>query len=737
MAELYPLAFEHLIRRAFYERRRQASIFDLPASKFYHGDASLDTSVDFHSQRAATPVGPAAGPQSQLAQNIVLSWLGGSRIIELKTIQINDQLKIPRPCIDAANIGYNVEWSQELRLEVSLKEYVAAHMLIEIIREANLLGVEGPSFKSETIFDISVGYDLAGIRSEPVRRWLEAMQDARLLVEQLRREIPSEFSKYRHLDFKTNIAGSVTLSTFHGCPADEIERIVEFLLAEMGFHVTIKMNPPMLGRERLEYLLYDRLGYHDIEVNQKIYDVNITFDDAVDVCRRLQSVASKHNKRLGVKFSNTLEVINKGTFFTEEIMYMSGAPLYVLALSLAQEWRRVMGPEFPISFSAGIDAHNFADAVAINLVPVTTCTDLLRPGGYGRLYKYLLNLEKRMKSLGVQNIGDYIIKSGGNGEEAIHQACQEIIARIEERHSDAPKESFEEARNCLRRTEQALKENLASSNVDLKSTLARQKEFLSAAVHSARISKIVEEIGDLCRRLTQLAGALNTPQIVEQAIENPRYHAQSNRGAPRKIGSHLLLYDCINCDKCIPVCPNDANFSYEIEPMEIAYTNYRITQSGIEQIPGGVFRITKSRQIANYADFCNECGNCDIFCPEDGGPYIEKPRLFGSLQTWQHHSNLDGFCITGQGAIETIHGRIKGDQYLLRADTAAGRAVFEDNGFEVELSWPDCALLRIGAKSSAPVGHILNMQCCYILATLLRGILEAKTINYINLMRNP
>jgi putative selenate reductase len=50
-------------------------------------------------------------------QNIMLLWLGGSRIIELKTVQILDELKIPHPCIDVINVGYNLEWSQELRLE--------------------------------------------------------------------------------------------------------------------------------------------------------------------------------------------------------------------------------------------------------------------------------------------------------------------------------------------------------------------------------------------------------------------------------------------------------------------------------------------------------------------------------------------------------------------------------------------------------------------------------------------
>ena len=68
----------------------------------------------------------------------------------------------------------------------------------------------------------------------------------------------------RDLDYPTRLSRSVTLSTFHGCPAEEIERICEFLLTEMGVHTIVKMNPPMLGKERLEHLLYDVMGYTEL-----------------------------------------------------------------------------------------------------------------------------------------------------------------------------------------------------------------------------------------------------------------------------------------------------------------------------------------------------------------------------------------------------------------------------------------------------------------------------------------
>src|SRR3954463_15636787 len=114
-------------------------MFDLPVRKWFVPDVSkgaADLSVRFHDRLVGNALGPASGPQTQMAQNIVLSWLAGGRIMELKTVQVNDQLTISRPCIDAANIGYNVEWSQELKVADSLDQYVQGAMLIHMLRHA-------------------------------------------------------------------------------------------------------------------------------------------------------------------------------------------------------------------------------------------------------------------------------------------------------------------------------------------------------------------------------------------------------------------------------------------------------------------------------------------------------------------------------------------------------------------------------------------------------------------------
>ena len=73
-------------------------------------------------------------------------------------------------------------------------------------------------------------------------------------------------------------------------------------------------------------------------------------------------------------------------------------------------------------------------------------------------------------------------------------------------------------------------------------------------------------------------------------------------------------------------------------------------------------------QIATFQDFCNDCGNCDTFCPEDGGPYLEKPRFFGSLAAWQRQEDRDGFCVLAEDGCDVMWGRIGGVEYRLEVD---------------------------------------------------------------------
>ncbi len=170
MAHLIPYPLGRLVSRVLRELDGDGPVLDYPRAKVVRGLPGRDLSTSVHGHLAATPLGPAAGPHTQLAQNIVLAYLGGCRIFELKTVQMMDELVIPRPCIDMRTVGFNVEWSQELELEQSLEEYVKASMLLEVAIASGKLQL-APGFE-RFAFDLSVGYDLKGISGEPVQAFL-------------------------------------------------------------------------------------------------------------------------------------------------------------------------------------------------------------------------------------------------------------------------------------------------------------------------------------------------------------------------------------------------------------------------------------------------------------------------------------------------------------------------------------------------------------------------------------
>ena len=451
------------------------------------------------------------------------------------------------------------------------------------------------------LFDISVGYDLAGIRSAKVTQFLKDMLDASRLIEaqrqHLRRELPQDLAHLADIPVPPCIGNCVTLSTFHGCPPEEIEAICTHLLEEIGVHVVVKMNPTLLGYERVRDILNGTLGYTHIPVHQPAFEHDASFEEGIDLIRRIHSVGQRCNRMVGAKFTNTLVVENHRSFFpkSEEVMYLSGTPLYVLSTNLAADFRAKVGLPLTVSFSAGIDAKNYPDAIAAGLTPVTTCSDLLKPGGYGRLAGYHKALADRMKAVGAHTIEQFIL-----GEDQRHNNHERSAAQAHE-----------------------------SSSEELRKAALRNHQRSATA-----------------------------------ALSDPRYRATKNAKAPRKIGSHLQIFNCVNCDKCIPVCPNNANFSYSVPPRVVRYRDYvvhegRVQPQGSESTLSLGGPKTSPHQLANIADLCNDCGNCDIFCPEDGGPYIEKPRFFLSLSAFEADTK-PGFVLLREGAQLVMRGRWQG-----------------------------------------------------------------------------
>lgn len=651
--DLVPCPFDVLAARMFRELDARHAIFDLPARHFFLGDDDHDFSVSFHGRRVATPLGPAAGPQTQMAQNLVLSWLAGSRILELKTVQIQDELTIPRPCIDMRTVGYNAEWSQELKLEESLGEYVKGAMLVRMLQESGRVDVAA-GFE-DVVYDMSVGYDLAGIRSERVLDFVRGMLDARQHVDRFRREIPAELAQLRDLDFSPRIADTVTLSTFHGCPPDEIERIMTFLLRELRLHAIVKLNPMLLGPAETRRLLHDVLGYRDLRVPDRAFERDTSWSQAVEIVGRLRETAREVGVGFGVKLSNTLIVENTAGFLpsSEKEVYLSGPPLHVLAMELVRRFRRTFGAELPISFSAGIDRHNFPDAAALGLAPITVCTDLLKKGGFGRLKAYHVELAKRMDAAGAKSIPAFI-----------RRAYAADLPRV-----DAGSEPADDDAAALLR---------------------------------------------------------NTERYVDALLEDPRYRAAQNEKPPKKIGSELELFDCVTCDLCIAACPNDAIFTF-VPPASVPVVKVGRDAAGrLVWRHHGETPLKERHQIGIFADFCNQCGNCDVFCPEDGGPYVAKPRFHGTEARTGAGRFSQGFHVTRSAGHERVTARIDGEDYVL--DVAGDRFDCRGPTFHVRFDARDPAGSVTGTVE-AGAGEEVDLTRVFEMDAIRRGVLDEKSIN--------
>ncbi len=412
IAPLTPFGLDVLLGRVAHEWESRGRIFDLPSARFWTGSDQVDLTMDFMGRPAATPVGPAAGPHSQLAQNIVLGWLAGARLFELKTVQVLDDLDIARPCIDMETIGFNIEWSQELKVQESLEEYVKAWMMIEILRHweplLELIGDPGPH-----IFDMSVGYDLAGIKTDKVAAFIEGMLDASDVIDRLRPSVPEPFAAFRDHDFPTRISDTLTLSTFHGCPPDEIEAMVKHLMDHHGLDVITKLNPTLLGFGRVVQVLQQDLAYEHIRLNRLSFVEDLEINRAVDLITDLTDYAVRNGRRYGIKLTNTMVVNNDKGFLPDDPMYMSGPPLHVLATCLLDDLLSTMPGTFKVhghdgpvqvSFSAGVSKDNISATAGMGVAPITMSSDLLRPGGYGRLEPMLRQLERDMVAAGSENL---------------------------------------------------------------------------------------------------------------------------------------------------------------------------------------------------------------------------------------------------------------------------------------------------------------------------------------------
>ena len=149
-----PIPFAQMMDWILTENAEKGSIFGIRKIVRHEGGAE-----PIFAEKIETPFGPAAGPNSQLTQNIVASYVAGARFFELKTVQVMDGEELSRcvakPCIVAEDECYNCEWSTELEVPQAMAEYIKAWWACKLL--ARELGLGDPD---GFVFNMSVGYDL-------------------------------------------------------------------------------------------------------------------------------------------------------------------------------------------------------------------------------------------------------------------------------------------------------------------------------------------------------------------------------------------------------------------------------------------------------------------------------------------------------------------------------------------------------------------------------------------------
>ncbi|MFH0881304.1 MAG: hypothetical protein V2A34_16455 [Lentisphaerota bacterium] len=182
---------------------------------------------------------------------------------------------------------------------------------------------------------------------------------------------------------------------------------------------------------------------------------------------------------------------------------------------------------------------------------------------------------------------------------------------------------------------------------------------------------------------------------------------------------------CLDCDRmcsiCTSVCPNRAILTYETD--SFAAPCPLLKKEGAKAVPSGVkeFTATQPYQIAILTDFCNECGNCATFCPTDGKPYADKPRLYLQRKEFLEQED-NAFMAYHESGTWAMQGRFAGATHSIILNE---ELLYLSP--EIKASLDPCSF-RVKESSWTPQakeGTIISLEPCAILLRLLTGVRES------------
>jgi ferredoxin len=172
------------------------------------------------------------------------------------------------------------------------------------------------------------------------------------------------------------------------------------------------------------------------------------------------------------------------------------------------------------------------------------------------------------------------------------------------------------------------------------------------------------------------------------------------------------------CNLCVTVCPNRANHPILVEPVRTTVPRLLMGADGLQPEAERRVTVAQRRQIVNFTNLCNECGNCVTFCPTAGAPYRDKPRLHLDRSSYEGESDRALF-LEGSGEQAVLRARVDGEEHWLRREGAGWR--YGSPRAEVSLD-AGFALIRADPGPDTGPGEVVDLDLALQLQVLLQAL---------------
>ena len=170
------------------------------------------------------------------------------------------------------------------------------------------------------------------------------------------------------------------------------------------------------------------------------------------------------------------------------------------------------------------------------------------------------------------------------------------------------------------------------------------------------------------------------------------------------------------CNICVTVCPNLANQQYEIEP--VTYNLQKIVQKNgkYEIVNDKQFKVEQKYQVYNIADWCNECGNCNTFCPTKDAPYQNKPKVHLTKESFKNSPH--GFFIIDKPENSIIY--YKKDKLIHKLVETKNYYLYGVKGINIKINKKQFYIIDYEIINNA---KIVDLQIVAEMSVLKNGLL--------------